>query len=378
MPSLHQAISRCNTLQVHFLTKKGCDVNRPDSRMRTPLQLVCDLDNEPLGVSLGCLLLASGAGVHQKDKYGISVFSYACIKQRPKLVKCMICEREISWLDKDHQGNTALHHAAKTGNTLITKTIIHQMGKYGWNIDPRNNRYETPLILAEKMGHLQCAELLRYSGKASTGARDNLAFKNADEWRHTGLEREPTKFSSYFSTKFPEVVEQLKTVVDGEKCPVRLHPRTELMAQTLHPGKSVKRDILPRLINLLPEQQMDTFRAAAKAPKYTEQHEDEERQCAENETRATCDQMQVKKKALSFSDLTTLTQQRFNTKKPTNDVAKNSMITMDNNETNHVQVKKLFKRRHISDLINVLERVSSTARERKTGEITTIYEETDR
>ena len=198
MSTLHQAITRCNPRQVRLLTNVGCNVNRLDSRMRTPMRLVCDLNNESLEASLGRLLLDHGAGVHQKDEFGISVFCYACIKQRAMLVKCMIREREIAWLDKDQEGNTALHHAAATGNCLITRMVIKQMRKYGLNIDQRNNRGETPLILAERLGHFWCAELLRVSGKASTGARDDLVFKNAEEWRYTCVERTPIKLSSYF------------------------------------------------------------------------------------------------------------------------------------------------------------------------------------
>lgn len=198
MCSLHQAITRRNSRQVSLLAKVGCNVNRLDSRMRTPMRLVCDLDNEPLGLSLGRILLHHGAGVHQKDAFGISVFSYACIKQRVKLVECMIKEREIAWLDQDCNGNTALHHAAATGNCLITQAIIEQMRRYGLDVDKRNNRGETPLILAERLGHLWRAELLRVSGKASTKARDDVMFKNAEQWRHTCTELTPLKLSSSF------------------------------------------------------------------------------------------------------------------------------------------------------------------------------------
>lgn len=198
MFSLQQAITRRNSRQVRFLAKVGCNVNRLDSRMRTPMRLVCDLDNEPLGVSLGRRLLHHGAGVHQKDAFGISVFSYACIKQRVKLVECMIQEREIAWLDQHYNGNTALHHAAATGNCLITKAIIEQMRRYGLDIDKRNNRSEISLILAERLGHFWCAELLRVSCKASTKACDDVMFRNAEQWRYTYTELTPLEFSSSF------------------------------------------------------------------------------------------------------------------------------------------------------------------------------------
>ena len=198
MSTLHQAIIRRNPRQVRLLTNVGCNVNRLDSRMRTPMRLVCDLNNEHLRVSLGRLLLRHEAGIHQKDEFGISVFCHACIKQHTKLVALMIKEREIFWLDRDNEGNTALHHSAASGNYLITRMVIAQMKKYRLDIDQRNNASETPLILAERFGHFECAVLLRDSGKASTAARDDHAFKNADEWRHTWTVRAPRKLSPYF------------------------------------------------------------------------------------------------------------------------------------------------------------------------------------
>ena len=198
MSTIHQAIIRRNQQQVRLLANVGCNVNKLDSRMRTPLRLVCDLSNEFLRVSLGRVLLRHGAGVKHRDEFGISVFSYCCIKQCTKLVAAMIEEREIPWLDKDNEGNTALHHTAASGNHVITRMVIGQMRKYGLDIDQRNDFGETPLILAERMGHLQCAELLRDRGKASTAARDDLLFKNADEWRQTWTTRAPRKLSPYF------------------------------------------------------------------------------------------------------------------------------------------------------------------------------------
>lgn len=212
MSTLHQAVIRRNPQQVRLLTNVGCNVNRPDSRMRTPMRLVCDLNKEHLRVSLARLLLRHGAGIHQKDEFGISVFCYACIKQRTKLVAIMIKEREILWLDKDNEGNTALHHAAASGNYLITRMIIAQMKKYRLDIDQRNNARETPLILAEKFGHFECAVLLRESGKASTAARDDHVFKNAEEWRHMLTVRAPRKLSPYFRLVTAEVICQVNKI----------------------------------------------------------------------------------------------------------------------------------------------------------------------
>ena len=155
------------------------------------------------GAYLGRILLRHGAGVEHKDEFGISVFSYCCMKQCFKLVSVMIEEREIPWLDKGCNGNTALHHASASGNLGITRMILEQMRKYGLDIDQRNDLGETPLISAERMGHIRCAQLLRECGKASTAARDNHVLKNADEWRRTRTTRACQKLSPYFRYSSP-------------------------------------------------------------------------------------------------------------------------------------------------------------------------------
>ncbi|XP_078366245.1 uncharacterized protein LOC144650439 [Oculina patagonica] len=377
MSTLHQAIIRRNPRQVRLLTNVGCNVNRADSRMRTPMRLVCDLNNEPLGVSLGSLLLRHGAGIHHKDQFGISVFCYACIKQRTKLVEVIIQEREIHWLDKDIEGNTALHHAAASGNYLITRMVIEQMRKYGLDIDQRNNARETPLILAERFGHLDCAELLRDSGKASTAARDDQVFKNAEEWRRTWTVREPRKLSTYFSAKFPDVAKQLTLTVHIKEPPSHQektsHDKIKPDNPPFHTRKSTTTSALPKLLELQREQQLDTFRASAKPLPDTYRTADELRDWSEDEmNRLRADEVPWKRKTGSFPVVPLLAQQRFRSMRKQNQNAQISLVSKESYESS--TSKKQPRRKDSSELTSATENLCEADRVRKTSSLKAVSE----
>lgn len=136
----------------------------------------------------------------------------------------------------------------------------------------------------------------------------------------------------------------------------------------------MKKDVLPRLLTLLKEQEMDTFRPSAKPPKNVEPNFDEHQDWSEDEmNRVRGDQTTVKRKAFSSAGLPVLAQQRFNNAKKQNQVAQNPSISQEGNEPN--TVKKLLKRRCTTDFTNVMGNMSEAARERKTGMITTVNEE---
>ena len=135
----------------------------------------------------------------------------------------------------------------------------------------------------------------------------------------------------------------------------------------------MKKDVLPRLLTLLKEQEMHTFRPSAKPPKSAEPRTEHQDWSEDEMNRVRGDQTTVKRKAFSFAGLPVLAQQRFNNAKKQNQVAQNPSISKDINEPN--TVKKLLKRRCTTDFTNVMGNMSEAARQRKTGMITTVNEE---
>ena len=98
---------------------------------------------------------------------------------------------------------------------------------------------------------------------------------------------------------------------------------------------------------------MDTFRASTKAPKQRlEQNSEHHQQFGDNEARVTDNQLHVKRKVFSFTDLTMLTKQRWNTRKH-NQLVQNNTDIKDTNT-----MKKPLKRRNTADLINAEEEMN--------------------
>ena len=64
-------------------------------------------------------------------------------------------------LDKGADPNAALACAAYWGYTDI---VAHLLTLPGINVNAKNNNGKTPLQIAEKEGHTECAELLRAAG----------------------------------------------------------------------------------------------------------------------------------------------------------------------------------------------------------------------
>jgi len=118
---------------------------------------------------------------------------------------------------------------------------------------------------------------------------------------------------------------------------------------------------------------MDTFRASTKAPKQRlEQNlEEHHQQFEENEARAPDSQLLAKGKVISFTDLTMLTKQRWNSKKHNQPVLNNTDMK-DANTTR----KPLKRRNTAADLVNE-EEMNLSTREVKKSVITTIHEEQD-
>ena len=117
----------------------------------------------------------------------------------------------------------------------------------------------------------------------------------------------------------------------------------------LFAGESATKHVLPKLLNLQREQQMDTFRSPAKPPSEAYQHCDELPGCSEGEIgRLETDQIPFKRKAFSFAGLPVLAQQRFSSFRKQPQTAQNSLITKENHESLNTN-KKQFRRKHTSN-----------------------------
>ena len=182
MSALHNAICNNRLRQIRLLIKVGINVNLPDKEGRTPLMLVCFLDDERKRNSLTKLLLARGGKIDLKDSCGRSVLTYACISGNDFLVNKILEHTDMDVNGKDRDGNTCLMYAAINGHPKVILLLLEHMKAYGLNVDIRNCKGFTAYLLALKHGNIQCANILKEDGKASVNIFDLEKFWTGDKW----------------------------------------------------------------------------------------------------------------------------------------------------------------------------------------------------
>ena len=181
LPCLHQAVCSGRLHQVRLLLDIGVNPALVDNEGRTPLMMAACITKETVALRITRLLLARGASTDCVDRLGRTALSYACERGHCKLVKLLIDDDyDINMADKE--GNTPLMYAAMSGNVPTLREILHVVLKYRLNVDLRNKKGFSAYLLAAKMGHGECARILKTEGNASDCVRDTEFFLSDKEW----------------------------------------------------------------------------------------------------------------------------------------------------------------------------------------------------
>ena len=186
MPLLIETLRRHRFKKVQLGLKVGWDVNERDpTNLRTPLIELSFLDRETMAVLLCKRFLDKGAKIGLRDKDGRNALLWACMNGRGKLVEVFLGEVEgFDLNDRDHQGNTALCLAVKSGSLVVVKILLKELKRYKLSVDIGNDHGETPLILASKTQNSLVGEILISEGAASTEIRDKEMHLTAKEWEN--------------------------------------------------------------------------------------------------------------------------------------------------------------------------------------------------
>ena len=165
------------TFKVRFLIELGHSVNVRSRHGRTPLMSCALVEEESWGVGLARLLLEKGASLQLIDKHGLNATQYACIYEKPGLVKTFIRAADFNLNHRDRFGNTALHYSVTNGNINITEMITNSLLRYKQSVDVKNMVGVTPLLQAWRSGNVDCARLLIELGNADQGVCDRRVNK---------------------------------------------------------------------------------------------------------------------------------------------------------------------------------------------------------
>ena len=115
---------------------------------------------------------------------GFPDFYRLCWPQRDShledLAARLICLKH-NLVERDHQGNAALHYAAKIGSARLVALMLLE----GADVNATNKAGETPLHLALKYGHLQLEPLLLKEG--ADASLKTIKGETADDYRKAGI-----------------------------------------------------------------------------------------------------------------------------------------------------------------------------------------------
>ena len=134
-----------------ILINNKANVNIENGRKETPLHLAChkgDLD-------LIKLLMENGA-VSSKTTDGRLPIHYAILGGNSDCLEYLINTTKDSWLQRDFQGNTLLHYATRTTNSILVEYLLSK----GMNVNSLNDQFETPLFNAVRYGNKEIIKIL--------------------------------------------------------------------------------------------------------------------------------------------------------------------------------------------------------------------------
>ena len=120
------------------------------------------------------MLLDAGAVPEDPDE----LVRFASQEGDAELLQRLLADLPVAMDAQDAHGNTALHHAAD-GGELATCTLLLDAGA---RCDVPNHKGHTPQLLARRVGHTECAELLRSEGCVDDASGDCDSCTSGDEY----------------------------------------------------------------------------------------------------------------------------------------------------------------------------------------------------
>lgn len=178
---LLEAVQQGKTKIVKRLLDNRIDTNCVTEGQETPLLLAASLKDRDASKAITNLLLDRGCLVNTCNTKGQTALLSAINMQDYELVVTLLEKGSDVGL-ADHEGNTPLCIAAKTGNADIVQKVLSASLKNRISVDHRNMRGLTALLIATQGSHLQAAKILVEKGKASLTIRDLENFMTPEDW----------------------------------------------------------------------------------------------------------------------------------------------------------------------------------------------------
>lgn len=186
---LHPAASRCNIKVTNFLLARGANPNALNGDGKAALHLAAGSDYCVTTVEA---LLANGADLNSRDRYGSTALSQAAFRGAVEVVKLLLA-RGADVNASSNEGYTSLHTAISTGANGALRTVVETLLQNGANTNAKNSdQGVTPFHKALERGDIEIVKLLlKYGADANATSKSGVT-------------------SLYFARNSPAILELIK------------------------------------------------------------------------------------------------------------------------------------------------------------------------
>ena len=178
--SLFEAVTTGNYKLAKRIFEAGCNANVLDMFNQTPLMRAVYLNDEIQRKNVIKLLIRKGASMKLTDTEGKTALIHAVLAGNLDALELLIPHSKL--IQEDNSGNTALSHAAMKGDLSITTTLVNKFKESTLDVDKRNIKGLTPLLITCQLGYIECARVLVTEGNASPRIRDIDTFRDSEQW----------------------------------------------------------------------------------------------------------------------------------------------------------------------------------------------------
>uniref|UniRef100_F6XP80 Uncharacterized protein n=2 Tax=Ciona intestinalis TaxID=7719 RepID=F6XP80_CIOIN len=171
MNCLNQAIAEQRIHQVRLLLSLNVNPEFRDRKdhNRTPFIKAACLSCQDSGYKIARILIKVGVNMNACDSNDRTALHYACEGGKCSLVKLLLNEDAIELNRQDKQGHTPLMLAAMNGHLRASRMTVLRLVKFDVDIDIRDKKGYTSLLLAIKAQNYEIAnDLVRYGNACAT------------------------------------------------------------------------------------------------------------------------------------------------------------------------------------------------------------------
>ena len=189
MTSLFAAVENCDQWRANFLLDRGIRVNMKDSNGENVLVTALYIEHDKKRHNMFRWLLSKGADIMTISKTsGRDILLWATYLNRTAEVNLILSDigGELDLKRKDLMGFTALHYCTFYDCYAMLKNICLYMRRFDISVDIPDAEGMTPYLLARRLGHNECAHILKDIGMACPYMGDKKTGQSQHFWDTLG------------------------------------------------------------------------------------------------------------------------------------------------------------------------------------------------